>query len=72
MYVDLLTSKNLRIFITSGPPNYSFILFKLAALFSQNFNSTKGPGLCPFFNAYSGSNFKTFFIYLVHVIIELS
>jgi len=46
--------------------------FRLAALFSQKVISVKGPGLLPYFKAYSGSNFKTFLIYFVQVMIELS
>jgi len=40
------------------------------AFFSQNSNSVRGPGSLPYFKAYSGSSFKTFFIYLVQVMID--
>ena len=70
MYVDLFDSKNLSIVVTYGPSSYYLMLFKFTALFSQNLNSTKGPGFYPFFNAYSGSSFNTFLIYLVQVIID--
>ncbi len=46
------------------------MLLRLADLFSQKSISVIGPGLFPAFNAYSGSSFKTFFICLVHVMIE--
>lgn len=45
--------------------------FKLSDLFFQNSNSAKGPG-SPFFKTCSGSSFKTFLIYLVHVMIDPS
>ena len=62
----------LNIFFTSTDCNYSWIELRLSALFYQKSNSVKGPGSLPYFKTYSGSYFKTFFIYLVHVIIDPS
>lgn len=45
---------------------------RLAALFSQNSISVRGPGLLPYLSAYSGSSLRTFLICLVQVMIELS
>lgn len=42
--------------------------FKFSDLFFQNSISVKGPGF-PFLRELSGSYFRTFLIYLVHVII---
>jgi len=41
-------------------------------LFSQNSISARGPGSLPYFKSYSGSNFRTFLIYFVQVIIDPS
>lgn len=69
--MDLLDSKNFKIVLTSWLCNCSLIEFKFSALFFQNSNSAKGP-TSPYFNTCSGSNFNTFLIYFVQVIIDPS
>lgn len=70
--MDLVFSKNLLISSTSLDLIYSNIELRFFALFSQNSISLSGPGSLYYFKTISGSNLRTFLIYLDHVMIELS
>ena len=69
VYVLLFCSKNLSTFFILSELSCSQMEFRLELLCSQKASSSVGSGCFPFLNALSGSCFKTFLIYLVHVII---